>query len=124
MYYSDGLRWIVLPFKFVLPLDLPPSYHGSGADWEGTVGYSLEVVAECEDGRYDVRERKAFLVLPIDWEGTHVWVKFRGFDWAGKPYHWESGWRPYEQVKWIRPPLWGDRSCVAVTVSVSHPRLG
>ncbi|EKM51572.1 uncharacterized protein PHACADRAFT_150064 [Phanerochaete carnosa HHB-10118-sp] len=108
VYPQPNTHVLRLPFRFTLPVNLPPSCFYSGLHWSGTVGYFLEAVGERHGLHFNHRVQQSFPVLPVDNRG----VRLRSALSAG----WNGGWKTYEARDKIRRGIWGDYSQVHATL--------
>ncbi|KAJ7270107.1 hypothetical protein B0H12DRAFT_1008969 [Mycena haematopus] len=117
---DPGSHILVLPFKFKLPTDLPPSFHLSVLHHEALISYTLEVVGS-RPGlfRRDHLVRKVFPVLPAA-SATQIMAK------KSLKRGWDGVWKTICIERKIRQGIWGDHSHARAEVKIpdleSFPR--
>ncbi|KAF7350989.1 Arrestin-N domain-containing protein [Mycena sanguinolenta] len=117
---DPGSHILVLPFKFKLPTDLPPSFHLCVLHHEAIISYTLEVVGS-RPGlfRKDHLVRKIFPVLPAA-SPTQVLAK------KSLKRGWNGVWKTISIERKIRQGIWGDHSHARIEVKIpdleSFPR--
>ena len=104
-----------LPFRFVLPRDLPPSCEYRTVVKSGVVAYSVEVVG-VRAGllHFNKRLTQSLPLLPHNAPGAELRDVLR-LGWGGKM-------RSVQFPKKIRKGIWGDYSDVLATVSFDFTR--
>ena len=115
-YPQPDTHILKLPFRFVLPASLPPSYQHEGFQWEGTVGYALEAVGVRSGLHFNRRILLSFPLLPADIQGGQLR--------AALSTGWTGAWRAIEKKDEIRRGIWGEYSHVQVTVSELRTIVG
>ncbi|KIP10197.1 hypothetical protein PHLGIDRAFT_22411 [Phlebiopsis gigantea 11061_1 CR5-6] len=102
-YPPPDSHTLVLPFRFQLPSNLPPSCSFGGYHWSATIGYALEAVGERSGLHFNRREFASFPVLPANPEGAGLrsFMTMEG---------WHGGWTTLERRAEIRRGIWGDYS--------------
>ncbi|KAJ7099456.1 hypothetical protein B0H15DRAFT_547524 [Mycena belliarum] len=99
-----GSHVLSCPFRFQLPDNLPPSFHGSLPSRSGIISYSLEVVGD-RPGlfRSNRRIRRIISVLPAASQTQLVVTEALRQGWMGQ-------WKTFTQSEQLRTGLWGDYS--------------
>ena len=110
-YPPPGTDVLRLPFRFVLPSELPPSCEFKTLYKYGAVVYTVEVVADRPKLFPKRRVVRAIPVLPHNAAGAKVRNKLRS-GWKGKARTWHI-------EKNIRKGIWGEFSRAEMTVSAS-----
>ncbi|KAJ7273339.1 hypothetical protein C8J57DRAFT_1317592 [Mycena rebaudengoi] len=95
-----------LPFQFLLPDNLPPSFHCSVANRIGIISYAIEVVAD-RPGIFKFNRRIAsvFSVVPAASPPDLGFKQFLLDGWSGE-------WKAVVHEDRIRRGIWGDYSLV------------
>ncbi|KAF8150468.1 hypothetical protein K438DRAFT_2027132 [Mycena galopus ATCC 62051] len=120
VFPDPGSHLLVLPFKFQLPTDLPPSFHLSVLHHEAIISYTLEVVGS-RPGlfRRDHLIRKVFPVLPAA-SPAQILAK------RSLKKGWDGVWRSVFLERKMRQGFWGDHSHARAEVKIpdleSFPR--
>ncbi|KAF7338608.1 Arrestin-N domain-containing protein [Mycena venus] len=95
-----------LPFQFLLPLNLPPSFHCSVVDRKGVVSYAIEVVAD-RPGIFK-RNRRIASIFSLVPAATPQDLAFQHSLLQG----WSGDWKAVVYEDRIRRGIWGDYSVV------------
>jgi hypothetical protein len=111
-YPPPGSDTLSLPFNFVLPPDLPPTFHCSQGSTVGTVSYSLEVVGD-RPGLFH-RNRRLGLVFPLVPLAAREQVDARNALIAG----WRGGWRELVAQDDIKHHLWSKHAHARATLDL------
>jgi hypothetical protein len=106
---SQQLR---LPFRIMLPLNLPPSFYYVGVNSHAHISYSIEVVGQRSGFFHRNRHiRRPFPIVPA---ATPSQVESKSLLLSGP---WKGQWRAVGQEKSIRQGLWGQTALVDALVS-------
>jgi hypothetical protein len=110
VFPDPGSHILVLPFKFKLPTNLPPSFHLSVLHHEAIISYTLEVVGS-RPGLFskDRLIRKIFPVLPAASPAQILAKKSMRKGWHGP-------WRTISLERKMRAGFWGDYSHASAEV--------
>ncbi|KAJ7350666.1 hypothetical protein DFH08DRAFT_741785 [Mycena albidolilacea] len=112
VFPDPGSHILVLPFKFKLPTNLPPSFHLSVLHHEAIISYTLEVVGS-RPGLFskDRLIRKIFPVLPAASPAQILAKKSMRKGWHGP-------WKTISLERKMRPGFWGDYSHASAEVKI------
>lgn len=115
LYPPPGTHVLRLPFRFTLPVDLPPSCAYRGGKWRGVIAYYVAVVGIRASGfRGDFTAQRPFTVLPVNIHGANLRSLLR--------LGWNGAWKSFKASKEIRRGIWGD--CSQVQVTLALPDMG
>ncbi|KAJ6497529.1 hypothetical protein C8R45DRAFT_983242 [Mycena sanguinolenta] len=111
---GPGSHILSLPFHFLLPENLPPSFHCSGevGRRKATISYALEVVGE-RNGflRINRRIRRLISVVPAASQSQLLAQESLRQGWTGP-------WRDFTQEEKLRQGIWGDYSRARVKLTI------
>jgi hypothetical protein len=110
-YPHPDTHMLSIPFAFVLPRDLPPSFHcvSEDAKTTGTVSYSIEVVGD-RPGLFR-SNRRLGVVFPVVPPASDAQVNAR----MRLPSGWDGDWRATATQADVRPRPWGPYGHVVAT---------
>lgn len=110
-YGNTGAPGVLrLPFDFVLPQNLPSSYHAWSSSQGGTISYAIEVTADRHGFlRQDKRIAQVLLILPnaSPEQFTQAMQIREG---------WQGPWTTIDRVESVKKHFWSDRSRVEAHV--------
>ncbi|KAJ6547161.1 hypothetical protein B0H19DRAFT_1164253 [Mycena capillaripes] len=108
LWTQDGPQtgFLNLPFQFLLPDNLPPSFHCSVVDRKGLVSYAVEVVAD-RPGIFK-RNRRIASVFSVVPPGAPQDLSFQRSLLQG----WSGQWKAVVHEDRIRRGIWGEYSIV------------
>ena len=101
-----------LPFRFVLPKNLPPTYEYKHSCEAGSVEYLIEAVGTRSGPHFNKKTTCAFPVMPQDAAGATLRSRLLE-GWRGETTAWRA-------AKNIRRGIWGDYSAVVMHASCSY----
>jgi hypothetical protein len=110
VYPAPGSHNLQIPFRFLLPSNLPPSFYYSGLNRLAQISYSVEVVGH-RPGFFQRRKRVGTL-FPVVPAATMQQIQWRSLLLSG----WAGNWRTAHINKDIRQGIWGQYSHVDVHV--------
>jgi hypothetical protein len=111
-YPSPGTHVLELPFVFVLPRTLPPSFHCARNQVSASVSYSIEVVGD-RPGLFRFNRRLG-LVFPVVPRASREQVDTRLRLNAG----WDGPWREAIAQDNVRPHPWGSYGHIMATLEL------
>ncbi|KAK7057673.1 arrestin-N domain-containing protein [Favolaschia claudopus] len=117
---DPGSHLLDLPFKFQLPVSLPPSFHLSVINHEATIQYIVEVVGS-RPGRFR-RDNVVHQIFPVLPAASPEQVVARKSLKKG----WHGAWTAVSVERKIRQGIWGDHAHARAKVKIpeleSFPR--
>jgi hypothetical protein len=117
-YPSPGPHTLTFPFAFVLPLDLPPSFHAECGREHGTISYSVEAVGD----RFGLfhRNRRLGVIFPVLPFASPLQTDARAQLLSG----WAGQWHQEVAAERVRKRPWGEYGYIqAELVLPSIPEL-
>ncbi|KAJ6479179.1 hypothetical protein DFH09DRAFT_1056192 [Mycena vulgaris] len=104
-YPEPGSHILSCPFQFVLPDNLPPSFHCWGSNQKAIISYSLEVVGE----RTPIR--RLISIVPAASQ-RQLLAK------ESLRQGWDGPWRDIAHEEKVRQGIWGDYSYARVKLTI------
>ncbi|KAJ7496802.1 hypothetical protein FB451DRAFT_1119777 [Mycena latifolia] len=109
---ESGSHILSFPFQFILPQNLPPSFHCWGWHKNATIGYSLEVVGDRVGFfRMNRRIRRPISVVPAALQSQLLAKESLRQGWNGP-------WKDISAEEKLRQGIWGDYSHARVKLTL------
>ncbi|KAF8150449.1 hypothetical protein K438DRAFT_1988410 [Mycena galopus ATCC 62051] len=107
---EPGSHILPLPFQFLLPTNLPPSFHCAAYHRSATISYAIEVTGE-RAGFYRInrRIRRLISVVPAASQSQLIIQESLRQGWNGP-------WKDFTQEEKLRQGIWGDYSRARLTI--------